>query len=340
MNGGSILSSLIIEVIEIADVIAHPDPETISLEICMVKGWSCVSRKGQFKQGDLAIYVPVGSALPQELIDELGIASYLKRGEAVKTARLRGFISQGLLLSTLPHHKLGDNVADEYGITKWQPPALQAEGAIPENMNMIKYTSIEHYKNFPNLFKEGERVRIREKIHGTNARYGNVPLVEDEYIYQYAVGGHELQYDTSLMDNIYVGPGERYDLKDKLPKDHVLCSEVYGAIQDLKYGLKNGKTDLVAFDLIVNRQYVNDEVMEAFCRENGIPVAPLLYDGPFSHEVVIRLANQKSVLCPDQISEGIVIKAAEEGYDLQVGRRILKFVGDAYYLRKGGTEFH
>lgn len=331
------MSSLIVEVCEIQDVIKHPDAD--ALEICVIKGWSSVTRLGQFKKGDLAIYVPIGSALPQDLIDELGIGSFLKRGECVKAARLRGVVSNGLLMMPKEHHKLGDNVAAEYGITKWEPPALQAEGAIPMNQNFLHYTSLENFKNFPDVFQDGEEVIIREKIHGTNGRCGNLPLVEDPETIQFCVGGHNLQYDNTLEGHTYVSPPRRYDLQDKLKTWEQLCYEIYG-LQDLKYGLSKGRVDLVAFDMIVNGNYVDDDVMQAWCDANGIPTAPILYRGPYSKEVAESFNNAMSVLHPETIMEGVVIKPVKESYDLKLGRKILKVISDRYLLRKGGTEFH
>jgi RNA ligase (TIGR02306 family) len=332
------MSAIVVEVVEIKDIVPHPDADT--LEIAQIKAWASVIRIGQFKKGDLAVYVPLGAALPQDLIDELEIAQFLKRGEAVRAARLRGIVSNGLLLEAREHHKLGDNVADEYSITKWDPPALQVAGAIPDNPNFKGYSDLHRYNDFPDLFKEGERVRVREKIHGTNSRYAILPTPENPKQYQYCVGGHNLSYDTSLVGHTYIEPAERLFIRHKLLKDYQLFGEVYGAVQDLKYGLKPGQTAFVAFDLIKNLEYVNDEEMEMFCNLNGIPVAPLLYDGPFSHEKMVELANLKSTLAPSQISEGIVIKSAEEGYDLRIGRKILKLHSDAYLTRKGGTEYH
>jgi len=40
------------------------------------------------------------------------------------------------------------------------------------------------------------------------------------------------------------------------------------------------------------------------------------------------------------LREGIVIRPAEERRDPEIGRVILKHVGDGYLLRSGGTEFN
>lgn len=82
-----------VETVQIDEVSAHPNAER--LDLCRIKGWTCVSAKGNFKTGDLAIYIPLDSVLRPELVTKLGIEKmYHKR---IKTAKLRGIVSQGLL---------------------------------------------------------------------------------------------------------------------------------------------------------------------------------------------------------------------------------------------------
>jgi RNA ligase (TIGR02306 family) len=105
--------------------------------------------------------------------------------------------------------KEGQNVAQELGITKYEPPEPQYQqrdketiystylkykegkisfrrfifksiGLIKEcvrpkkNINPFfsKYTDIENIKNFNTIFTEGDEVSITEKIHGSNTRAG------------------------------------------------------------------------------------------------------------------------------------------------------------------------
>lgn len=82
-----------IEPIEGADVI----------EIAVVDGWKVVTKKNEYKPGDLCIYCEIDSFLPvREEFEFLRKTSYKKMadrdGFRLKTIRLRGQISQGLLL--------------------------------------------------------------------------------------------------------------------------------------------------------------------------------------------------------------------------------------------------
>lgn len=64
------------------------------LEKAVVLGWNCVVKKDEFKVGDKVIYIEVDSILPEEEKFEF-MAKYKYR---VKTIKLRGQISQGMIL--------------------------------------------------------------------------------------------------------------------------------------------------------------------------------------------------------------------------------------------------
>lgn len=179
------MSSLLVEVVRIGDITKHPNADTLSMTT--VKGWNCIFKDGQFNPGDLALYVPIDSVLPDALVEERGL-EYLKNGARVRTVKLRGVLSQGLLL-TLPNghrFKAGQQVADKFGITKWEPPAPSYQGAPNTakatrnrpNPNFTRYCDPENIKNYPGVFKDGEEVVITEKIHGC-FHYSTRILLED-----------------------------------------------------------------------------------------------------------------------------------------------------------------
>lgn len=90
------------------------------LERATVLGWHLVVKKGEFKAGDVVIYVEVDSVLPEKEEFEF-MAKYKYR---VKTIKLRGQISQGMILpmSSIKDNKVysvGDDVTNILGITKY-----------------------------------------------------------------------------------------------------------------------------------------------------------------------------------------------------------------------------
>lgn len=83
-------------------------------------GWHVVVKKDEFKVGDKVIYIEVDSVLPEKEEFEF-MAKYKYR---VKTIKLRGQISQGMILpmSSIKDNKMysvGDDVTSILGITKY-----------------------------------------------------------------------------------------------------------------------------------------------------------------------------------------------------------------------------
>jgi RNA ligase (TIGR02306 family) len=366
------MSTFKCEVVEVKDI--KPLPGKDRIELIYVLGWQVIHTKGILNVGDKVVYVPVDSLIPEKLAEKLGITGYLKKGERLKSIKLGGYLSQGLLLQARPKDKLGDDVASDFGITKWEPPApgfmqiTRKSGPWNVNPDFHKYTDIENINNYTSIFEEDEEVVIREKIHGTNGRYAKLEYTpktlwekvknwyrlkiqkgEKEILY---VGSRGTQitngnpktkksyYQAQGMDkNVYEVIAERYQLDRILPPNYALYGEIYGeGIQDLTYGIHG--FDAVFFDLKIDGEYVPDYVMEQFCLTNGLHVAPLLYRGPYSLDVVKQHTGGKSILAPDQIREGCVVKSVNESFHPQAGRKILKSISEDYYLRKDGTEFH
>jgi RNA ligase (TIGR02306 family) len=75
-----------------------------AIELVIIKGWQCVSKKGEFKTGDKCVYFEVDSFLPLEARYEFLHRTsfrnneFMGEGLRIKTIAMRGEISQGLAL--------------------------------------------------------------------------------------------------------------------------------------------------------------------------------------------------------------------------------------------------
>lgn len=82
----------------------RPIPDADAIECAIVGGgWPVVVKKGEFQVGDLAIYFEIDSWIPHELAPFLSKGKEPReyngmKGERLKTVKLRGQVSQGLLL--------------------------------------------------------------------------------------------------------------------------------------------------------------------------------------------------------------------------------------------------
>ena len=172
------MSSLIVEVCAVEDVLDHPNADR--LEIVCVKGWKCIVQKDTYDIGDLVVYAPVDSMIPITLSDDMDVIKYLGKGGRVRTTKLRGEYSQGLIIpiTYLPFpspgwgfagqngYLPGDDVRELLEIEKYEPPLSTRGDRLPDHPAFQRYTDIENYNNFPDVLKEGEMVVVSEKIHG------------------------------------------------------------------------------------------------------------------------------------------------------------------------------
>jgi len=367
------MSSLIVEVVRIDDLIAHPNAD--KLEIVVVKGWNCIVQKETYSKGDLVVFIPPDSVLTDTMIVKYNL-EFLKNGGRVGSIKLRGVMSQGLVLGldclTFSNYKEGDSVANELGIKKWFPPERTAGGqpnplaAINPNPDFRKYTEIENIKNFNSVFEDGDDIVVLEKIHGANARFGIVGISYNpddtiiqklKYLFkkyilgetqEFVYGSHNLQLkiDSKIKDvygeSMWAKVAIKYNIKESLKnlqlEDIIIYGEVYGkGVQDLTYGLED--VDLVIFDVKYKGKYVDWEKACGIAYWLGISTVPTLYVGKYNDSILSTHTDGNSILCPTQIREGCVIKSAKESNHTIIGRKILKSVSADYLTRKGGTEY-
>ena len=171
------MSKLRCEVTKIVSISEHSNAER--LELATVFGWNVCVQKGTYKENDLVIYIPIDSILPIELETKIfGEDSKVKLSKGrIRSIRLRGEISQGMIIPIdyvdKKYHKDGTDVADVLGITKYEPPVsmspqskCQQVSKKQVNPNFRKYTDIDNFKNYPNVFDENDMIVATEKVHG------------------------------------------------------------------------------------------------------------------------------------------------------------------------------
>lgn len=157
-----------------------------AIEVAAVDGWQVVVKKGDFAVGDLAVYLEVDSWVP------VAVAPFLCKavksfngveGERLKTIKLRGQLSQGLLLplSSIAESwdpstgwLAGDDITEALGIQKYEKPlspqlAGLAKGHFP---SFLKKTDQERIQNLTKEFTEwkarGLTFEVTEKLDGSS----------------------------------------------------------------------------------------------------------------------------------------------------------------------------
>ena len=202
----------------------HPNAD--ALEIARVGDYRSIVRKGQFKSGDLGVYIPEQAVCPLWLIQRLGLEGRLagKAKNRVKAVKLRGVLSQGLIYPVFPEtdemnsyievvHGMkvgveeGYDVTEELGIVKYEPvvPASMSGEVHGASGYTIKY-DIENLKKYPDVLFENEPVVITEKLHGTWCCFGYHPDF-GEVITSKGLSARGLVFKnspTNELQNLYV----------------------------------------------------------------------------------------------------------------------------------------
>lgn len=307
-----------------------------SLGITHVHGRPCIVRLGEWSQGDKAIYVPVDSLVPvsDPRFAFLGPKAGPDGRARIKAMRLRGVFSMGLIVRPDEDMAEGDDVRERMGIGIYEPPVPTGGGETERDPGFLPVYDIESARRWGHVVLTiGEEIVVTEKIHGANGRFAWY---------------HDRLWCASRTQFYKPGEGmwqrvaEAERLADKLAATCpgiAIYGEVYGQVQDLRYG-KNG-ANLVAFDAldIVTRRWLDYNDFRDLTERLGLLRVPELYRGPWSPVDIPRLAEGDSVLAgangARHVREGWVLRPLRERSHPDLGRVILKWHGEGYLTRKG-----
>jgi RNA ligase (TIGR02306 family) len=264
----------------------------------------------------------------------------------ITVRKLRGVMSMGMLLPAPEGSNIGDDVAEQLGITHYEPPAMdEIEGsrkhagsdvAPPPPLIYAPKYDLESVYSFAEAFEPGEMVYISEKIDGQNSRYVTTFDTEPQ------------NFESATALQTHAGSRTEWKKKeggsnwwralDQNPwiekwiqsnSEQVLYGEIFGWVQSLKYGAKQGQLFFRAFDVLRGMEYIDAEEFISVMPEDHR--APSLGIMPFNFEELQKLADGPS-LVPGaaNMREGIVIKPLRERQHWKLGRVSLKMVSNAY----------
>lgn len=330
------MSTHSIKVFKVDNVSKHPNAD--KLDVIKVDHYQVCAEKDKFKVGDLAVYIE-----PDYIVDP-AVPEFSFLGEKpvrVRVKRLRGLMSQGFLIPAPPGTKEGDEVIELLKITRYDPDVHNnkivtrgPQAKAPSGTYPV-YDLESWYKYERKIFSKGEHVVVTEKIHGANARFkwqdGRVHL------------GSRTQWKMPNEDNVWSQAIKQNPWIEKICKkyeDFTFYGEVFGQVQDLRYGAKKGEVFFRIFDVYSNTE--DRFLLPAECsliHIEGVDskdiFVPILYSGPYDLETVKKLADGPSFIPgADNIREGVVVKSAIRDYNEDNDRCILKIVSDAYYERQ------
>jgi RNA ligase (TIGR02306 family) len=299
-----------------------------AIECAVVGGWNVVVKKGEFAVGDLAVYCEIDSWIPTELAPFLSKGKEPReyegvRGERLRTVKLRGQLSQGLLLNldtALPFTNTfveGDDVSEVLNIKKWemQVPA-QLAGQVKGNFpSLIPKTDAERIQNLTKEFKEwfhdGIEFEVTVKLDGSSM---TVAKIGDDI----HVCSRNLSLKLEQEGNSFVDTAKNLGLVEslnRLGKNLAIQGELCGpGIQKNQEELK--QLEFFVFEIydIDSGKYLDSLDRQKICIELGLKHVPILHEkvtlshlNLFSVDDVLEFAEGTSLNSKVQ-REGVVFK--------------------------------
>jgi RNA ligase (TIGR02306 family) len=310
-----------------------------AIECAVVGGWKVVAQKGLYNVGDLAIYFEIDSWIPTELAPFLSKGKEPRefegvKGERLKTIKLRGQLSQGLLmpLSEIYDHvggqifgeiceEEGADLTELLGIKKWEKPInAQLAGVCRGNFpSLIPKTDQERAQNLKKeiVAAQGQVFEVTEKMEGSSMTVYQM-VVDGEMTFGVCSRNMDLK---ETEGNSFWATARKDDIEAKMNAvdefwSFAIQGELIGPnIQGNIYGLKEPK--FVVFDVydIQAGEYLAPNARRDLIDRMGLEHVPIItteFILQHSVEELLVLAEYKSELANVE-REGIVFKQVDGG---------------------------
>lgn len=267
-----------------------------------VDGWWIVDSVGRYQVNDLAVYIEIDAWCPHELAPFLSKGKEPReyngvKGERLKTVKLRGAVSQGLLLpiqtgiggypfikNSVGEHIVvqeGMDVTELLGVQKWEPPIpAQLRGKIAGNFpSWLRKTDEDRIQN---CFKDvsprlNESWTIEEKVDGSSMTVGyrkcdfildkdGQPIPEE-----FAVCSRNLSLKLEDEDNTFVRVAKESSIQDAMKaygRNLGISGELIGeGIQGNKYDIKGHRWLVFNIFDVDTGKYVSAEERQFIIRD-------------------------------------------------------------------------
>lgn len=355
---------------KIDDII--PIPNADAIECAVVGGWKVVVQKGLYQVNDLACYLEIDSWVPSSVAPFLTKSGHYPKvfegveGERLKTIKLRGQVSQGLLLPfselskfnvigdfTFDHTtwKEGDDVTSHLGILKWEKPLpaqLQgkARGSFP---HFIPKTDQERVQNIKSEFAAEVEARsfyeVTEKIDGSSMTAfvlnGDDP---DRIVSRFGVCSRNLEL-LETEGNTYWDTARKLKLEERI-RETLESGMIEGceslAVQGELCGpgiqgniYKLDEVTFVVFDIfdITAHKYLSPSLRMAVCNRYGFYHVPVIYSMTDlskwpTVETLLEYADGPSLYNRNTAREGLVFKCHDRDFSF-------KAISNKFLLKHG-----
>jgi RNA ligase (TIGR02306 family) len=336
----------------------RPIPEADRICAYRINGWWVVDSVGKYEVGDLVVYAEPDSFISHELAPFLSKGKEPReyngvKGEKLRTIRLKGTLSQGLLLKmeevlnleTTPIQITeGLDLTEPLGIQKWEAPIPaclggEVRGNFP---SFLVKTDQERCQNIVDeIFEEhkGETYEVTLKLDGSSctiyAKEGDIGVCSRNLDLKETEGNSfwKAAREQGIIDAMLA-------YNEKTGHNIALQSELCGeGIQNNQEGIKGQR--LFLFDIfdIDNQAYLKPEARISLLNEHLVPLGADLTHTPVLHPamcVTDCFANLDELLAyadgpsmnPNVKREGLVFKSNDSDFTF-------KAISNEWLLSKG-----
>lgn len=303
------------------------------IELAIVDGWKVVVAKNVgHKVDDMVIYCEIDSFLPiREEFEFLRKTSFKKMGDQegfrLKTIRLRGQVSQGLILPIVvlnpPDANIyvtpfeGLDVTEMLDIVKYEPPipaslAGKVKGLFPSFIRKTDEERVQNlasdYEKYRTQNKLGMKFYVTEKLDGSSATF----YVKDEV---FSVCSRNLEL-LETDDNTFWKVARELELEDKLKTlgfNVCLQGELIGeGVQGNPYKIKGQTVRFFNGFNIDTQENIPFLQFTEITQKFGLTTVPILdfdFDLPNSIDNMLEYAESPSNLNSNFGREGVVVRS-------------------------------
>ncbi len=361
-------------VVEIESCEPIPETERLSVAKMVGKGWQVVVGRNEFKKGDLCVYFEIDSYLDpkddryaflrerclRKIVSKSG--TVLREGLKIKTIRLRGVVSQGLVMpvARFPEIKdpaVGTDVTELLKVEHFDEVSEMLRPLTGSAMNadamgpfpsLIPKSDEERIQNLGDWFAtmKGRVWQVTQKHDGTSCTIAYSPTIDAENPVVVCSRNNRLKpVGEGESASVYWQMVAKYGIADKLKKlyeqsggseEIALQGEIVGPGINMDRNREKEHEFRVFRAWRINEQkYVNPAALVARCRELEIPHVNVIkeefrfFDEITTMEDALKFAEGKTPEGNER--EGVVCKTVDDGPYAS-----FKIVSNRYLLKTEG----
>lgn len=351
----------------VVPVVMQPHGNADKLSVVEVGGFTCVVNTADWEGKDRGVYIQADTLVDVTLPEFAWLADKAnKDGKArIKAVRLRGVPSFGLLVPTTAD--IGTDQWEALKLERYEPPIKgtvvhgvkldlggDAEPGPDLDTGPTCY-DIDALENHMSYLEDGEIVVVTEKLDGANVRYvyhdgrfwvksrnrwpKSVPdysHVTPEFLASKDVKPDVIEKIMARVQRMQAGATNEFWVPLLAPENEYLRNylkehpgtTVFGEIFGETHRIKYGPNRFRVFDIYRDGRFLDHSEYTNACMNWKLDHVPILYCGPYSHQVIKTLRDGRTTLpdTRDVIREGVVVKPLRERYARNVGRVIFKSV--------------